>query len=306
MDDDVPSVGLRLDALDGANPLAFLAALGLLQVGDRMVGPGRWKLWWTDGVLSVPVLGGVVGIDEVVDAVLADRDAWHSAPALGWERITDVKLEPARCRSYLRACAEADDGGRSLGLAAALVAEGGVDNSGMAKPTDLHFTAGQQKFIRMAGQLRDGLTADHLHEALVGRWLYASTLPSLKWDVSDDRVYALSATNPATDTKLTVPGAEWLALLGLAAFPVFATAAGRTVTTSCEGPWKRGGTFRWPLWRQPLTSQECQLLVAHAHESRARAMGGWGVVRLHRCSIGRSDQGGYGSFSSPTVVWESA
>ena len=295
---------IELSALDGANPLAFLAALGVLGVGERIAGPAAWRLSWTRRVVASPVLHGPADIEEVVDAVLADRDAWSSAPALEWEGADDVKFAPDDGRRYLAACAAADDGGRSIGLASALVAEGAVDRSGSGKPTDLHFTAGQQKLLAMVRSIRNGLGPEHLVEALIGGWAYDSDLPSLKWDMSDDRLYALSASNPATDKKLTVPGAEWLAVCGLAMFPAYASGQRKTLTTGCEGPWKSGGSLRWPLWSAPLSGRQAATVVQHAHESRLTSLPGWGVFRLYRSQIRRSDQGGYGSFSPSSVVWE--
>jgi hypothetical protein len=299
------SDGIELRALDAANPLGYLAALGVLLVGERVVGRGCWRLAWSRSVASMPSIHGPASVTELVDAVMADRDAWVNSPALGWNRADDVKFDEGDCRSYLAACLSVEDGDRSIGLASALVAEGGLDNNGAAKPSDFHFTAGQQKFLGMSRELRDGLSAEFVSEALVGPWAYKSKLPSLKWDVSDDRVYALSASDPATDKKLTVPGAEWLAMTGLAALPVFARADHRTVTTGCQGPWKSGGTARWPLWSEPLTARSSLALIAQAHESRSDRLEGWGVFRLFHSKIRRTDQGGYGSFSPAAVVWES-
>ena len=296
---------LALGALDGANPLGFLAALGLLSVGERIVGRGAWRLSWVRGVISTPVLHGAASASEVLEAILEDRRCWLGSPALGWNGADDVKFSPDDCREYLRTCSAVDDDGRSVGLASALVAEGAIDRGGATKPSDLHFTAGQQKLLAMMRSLRDGLTAEHCTEALWGGWRYDAELPSLKWDINDDRLYALSATNPATDKKLTVPGAEWLATNGLGFFPVFASASRKAMTTACEGSWKSGGSLRWPLWVGPASALAAAAMVQHAHEDDSACLPGWGVFRLLRSTIRRSDQGGYGSFSPSSVCWES-
>lgn len=297
---------IDLSALDGANPLAYLAALGLLSVGERVVGHGRWRLGWTTTPVSTAFLTGAGSRAEVVEAVLADRDRWRDAPALEQSFEGDVKFpDRARCREYLNACLAAADGDRSIALAAALVAEGSTDNNGNSKPSDLHFTAGQQRLIKMIREVRDGLSAAHIEEALWDGWEYTSKLPSLKWDVTDDRAYAYGADNPAATKKLTVPGAEWLGVNGLCAYPVFAAVDRRLRTTGCQGGWKTG-TLRWQLWSDPKPWWEAATVVQLlGSDDRSRPLAvSAGVFRIWSSSIRRSDQGGYGSFSPPTPVWE--
>lgn len=308
---------IELRPLDGGNPLGFLAALGTLVVADRMLGPTRARLSWVDEVRPYPLLD-VESVDQLVEAVMADRDAWVGVPGLDfppppappWD---EVKVAPADVRRWLQACHEyeAHDGGRSLGLASALVAEGSLaENKEEAKPSDLHFTTGQQKFLAMARRLRDGLTGGHVREAVVGPWRYKSHLKSFKWDVTDDRVYALAATNPATDAKLTVPGAEWLALMGLSLLGVTArrgAGSDRTLTPGTSGSWK-SGSFTWALWAAPLGVDTVRSVLtvpeltgidgpAPALDVQAR-----GLLRVYRSVITRSNQGGYGSFRPPSIV----
>lgn len=290
-----------LPALDGANPLGYFAALGLLQVGDRMNGRGAWRLSWARAVVSTPTLHGPSSVDEIVRAVLDDRDLWRDSPALGWQGCDDVKFAEGDCRRYLRACRDVDDRGRSLGLASALVAEGATDNKGASKPTDFHFTAGQQRFLNMARLVRDGLDQRAVESALMRAWKPSSTLPSLKWDVGDDRPYALSASDPAAAQKLTVPGAEWLAINGLAFFPTFLSRR-KIATTACSGSWKTG-RFVWPLWSSPSGSAAVASYVASAGSDHAAAAA-WGCFRGLESRIRRSDQGGYGTFSPPRVIWD--
>lgn len=129
------------------------------------------------------------------------------------------------------------------------------------------------------------------------------------WDTSDHRDYALSATNPASSSKATVPGADWLALRGLSLIPV--TPHGeRTQTPGCGGRW-RSGWFTWPpLWGAPLAASVTRSLLQAIPEdeepSRTGEMAAWGVHRLYRSRITRSDQGGYGTFRPSGPVWSAA
>lgn len=289
--------------LDGTNPLGFLAGLGVLSVCDRMMLDARPTLQWTEGFDCHGILGGVGDLDTVVDGVMADLEVWRTSPALHFDAgdgpISDVKFASNdEVRAYLKACDAADDDGRSIGLATALVAEFVVDRQGKAKPTDLHFLAGRQLFLAGARKLVEpggSVTADDIYAALRGPWRRGSTLPSFMWDVNDDRVYALTGRNPAGITKPTEPGAELLALFGLACFPVHREPGrrDRLRQSGSGGGWKRG-TFSWPLWSDPATLSSARALIATAPRPRT------GIALRLQSTILRSDQGGYGSFRPPT------
>lgn len=295
---------VELGALDGTNPLGFLAALGTLSVCDRAWPDRDVRLSWTERVVPTPRLHGAADVPEIVAAVMADRDGWRPSVAMDWPAEEspwgDVKADEAAIRAWLEAAqdASATDGGRALSLVTALVAEVSRDRSGKAKPSDLHFTAGRQQFLTMARELRDHLVAEQLTEALAGPWRYEADAPSLMWDVTDDRVYALSATNPATDKKRTVPGAEWLALMGITCLPVVGT-RGRTLTPGCVGEWHRGGAFTWPLWDTPVSADVARSLLTLPgllEERPSSSLRARGIIRVCRSGITRSAQGGYGAF----------
>src|SRR5690606_5051263 len=137
---------------------------------------------------------------------------------------------------------------------------------------------------------------------------YDSTLKSLGWDSRGERLYALRATDPSKETRRGIPGADWLAFLGLGFFPV-AVVDGRVVTTACHPEWKRSA-FRWPLWGRPADRATPASLVADPElvgDRRRRRLEGWrlhdrGILRVLESPIRRSDQGGYGSFGAPTVL----
>src|SRR5690606_38960345 len=126
-------------------------------------------------------------------------------------------------------------------------------------------------------------------------------LPVMGWDSTSDRSYALRASNPATEKKLGVPGADWLALRGLACLPVVPVKT-RVLTTGCIGGWKTG-QFRWGLWTVPLgrdvVRSTLRLDLAHMNAGERTARG---VGVVFSCGIRRSDQGGYGSFEPASVI----
>lgn len=294
-------MSVELNGLDGRNPMAYFAAIGTLLAADRIDPAARVSLSWRGGPIPRPVLHGVASLEDLVDRLDGDRRAWADAVALHFEGADEVKFDAATQRRYLRACRAADDGGRSAGLAAALVAEGVFAGTGGGKPTDLHFSAGQQRFLAIGRELSRLVTSDDLVECIEGPWLYSRELKTFGWDVSDDRVYALSVANPAKDTKHTVPGADWLALMGLAAFPVVALGSSSSPPGSA-GTWKRG-SFTWGMWSERLDAASARAVVAAGWTAEVRSSR-IGLFREFRCAVRRSEQGGYGSFGPPTVQWD--
>jgi hypothetical protein len=312
---------LTLTGLDGTNPLGFFAALGVLEALHRA---GREPaLSWTDGVVPRPVIAGAG--DDLVAVLDADRKVWQDSIVLHGPRthpLTDAKPSREVMRAWTgevvesleRAPDEAD-------LFAALVAEGAVDGNENTKPTHLHFTAGQQQFLRMWRELAQHVDADRLGEALFGPWREDSTLPSLSWNAGAERLYAVRAINPAKEKRLGVPGADWLALLGLTMFPTCTvrTRDGFGLRTSgCDPAWK-SSALRWPLWTAPVGRDTARSLVGSrdlvtrpgdrspaARTALRATLRAWSVFRVLQAPIRRTDQGGYGSFGSATVIAEAA
>jgi hypothetical protein len=297
---------LKLAGLDGSNPLAFLAALGVLRAADDQVRGVR--LSWREEGIWFPVLHDFDGdLDALLDLLEADLQDCADDPALALiyaskeEEVPterDLKPPPAVFRQYLETLVEGAtaDHRRSVDWAAAFASDVVTDLGGKTKPSALHFTAGQQKFLGMVHQILEQGQREDLEEAICGPWLYDRNLPVLGWDNTVSRDYALRARDPSTDQKCGVPGADWLALRGLS-FLVVVPRGDRLLTTCCTGGWK-SGLFRWPLWTPPLPSEvigsllRCDMTRMSIQERLAR-----GVGVTFECSIRRSDQGGYGSFT---------
>ncbi|WP_419163797.1 hypothetical protein [Candidatus Palauibacter sp.] len=300
--------GTRLAGLEGTNPLGFLGALGIqVAFASTKIQP---RLWWSDDIPPRAVVDDEFSVDCIVERAIPVFKEWSKSAALnpcGPDRVplpkgNDLKLARGDIRVYLDSVGEADP---AASLSTALVAEGSVDNKGSAKPSDLYFTAGQQKFLAMARQVLGEVTPEEVRVGLLGPWTYESKLPSFMWDVADDRVYALTANNPSGDKKLSNPGVEALAILGLSLHPVFGT-NGRTLTGGCWGTWKKGH-YSWPLWSKPASPHAVRSLLVHAHgaaDDRRRWFRSWGVSTVLQAPIRRSGQGGYGTFAPAEVLWQ--
>jgi hypothetical protein len=303
-----------LAGLEAHNPLGFMAALGLLRVLDHealRVGREPPRLAFVDEGAFIARLVTSHTLEEIISIVLRDAAAQADnralqlaydtegalvAPSLR-DATRDLKPSPEGARELLEYSATADP--RTAALAAAWFSELVQDNTkGRTKPTAFHFTAGQQAFLGMVEALRVGLGANHLREALEGPWLNTSQLPSLRWDASVTRLYAFRAKNPSDEKQGSVPGANWLAVQGLAFFPV-AARGGRLVTTCVTGGWK-DSTFTWPVWSPPAeVTSIVSLLRLDAATWTQRERSAYGIESVFRSRIVRSD---YGSFAPAVVI----
>lgn len=302
---------IELTGLDGQNPLGFFAALGLLRILDAQARGANGdppRLRFVETPPYVARLSWHEPLERIEERVLADASAQSSSVALGLaydEQGTlcspssagatrDLKPSPAGARAYLTRAAGA--GRREADLAGAFVSDMVQDNNGATKPTAFHFTAGQQAFLQMVEELRVGVDGPALREALLGPWRNESKLPSLAWDSSVARLYALRAANPSGEKRGSVAGANWLAVHGLAFFPVM-PARGRLRTTGVDIGWK-DVPFTWPLWTEPAqVGPIAALLRLDPTALTQRARHAVGVSAVFRSHIRRTEQGGYGSFS---------
>lgn len=299
------SNGIVLRGLPGDNPMGFLAALGVQAALTEH--DDHHRLHWSDEPIPRAVVSPKRDLAEIAEAVQAVASAWLGGPALDEAVDPTLKLKREDIRGYLSR-------GRAAGeigvLASCLLAEGSLDNSRKAKPSDLYFTAGQQKFVPTARTLLGEVTDEEIVGDMSAPWRYHSKRASLMWDSVDDRRHAYSAADPTSsqNPKRTNPGAEALALIGLSRYPCFSSPSG-TLTQGCSGSWKRGD-FVWPLWTVPASGAAVQSLLAQvaapgrADARRADWYGAWGISRILQSQIWRSSQGGYGTFGPPRVVWQ--
>lgn len=334
MNSEVNEGAVRLPGLDGSNPLGFLAALGVLRTLDHRARAQRGllpRLGWIEEGYWQPVVLGEKGLDldALVAAIVTDRASWADDPAMllaydatgeklvdphlgGDDVVRDLKPRPGAMRLFLdRLAAQAEVSGhgdasdaalrRSLDTVGFYGSEIVQDNNGNTKPFALHFTAGQQTFLRAVAQLQEGVGEAEIREALIGPWRGASKLPSMSWDATVTRVYALRASDPSSEKRGSNAGADWLAFVGLGLL-MAAPRHGVLRTTGVRGGWK-DSDFTWPVWTPPLTARVVRSLLAtndlHLSPPSERACRGVGSIFSSR--VTRSDQGGYGGFTPARV-----
>lgn len=311
---------IELPGLNGQNPLGFLAAVGLLRILDenaRRSTVVRPRLMFTQTppfVARILFDGTFPQMKEIVLADAAEQNS-NIALSLAYDAdnelcspqapgaTRDLKPSPSVARAFLLNAASSSR--RDADLAAGMLSDVVRDNNGASKPTALHFTAGQQAFLEMVEALRVGINDAALDEALIGPWRNTSKLPSLGWDSSVARSYALRASDPSSEKRGSVPAANWLGVQALTFFLVMPEHSRERMvlrTTNVGLGWKHV-PFTWPLWTELAESSVIAALLrldsARLSQTARLAVG---VSMVLRSRILRTDQGGYGSFTPPEVV----
>lgn len=282
-----------LTGLDGSNPLGFFAALGVLRALKES---GQDRMRWVYQGSWHPALP--LEREDLMTSCVEGLSLLGASPAMGLEYSRkkverDLKPPPAVARQYLLDMRV--EGGLAAELAAAFLSDVAVDNNGFAKPTALHFTAGQQRFLDMAGSVLQACTPEQLPAVLFDPWRRDSIAPRFEWDATLARLFAYRATDPSKDKKLSVPGANALALLGLSLLPSMPVGT-RLRTTGVSGGWK-SGAFGWCLWERSLSADSARALLSLPAKKRPA-----GVAVAFSSQISRTDQGGYGSFSPAQIL----
>ena len=290
-----------LAGMSGANPLGFLASLGLLRIAAKKFDSARLG-FLADGGYQ-PFIEGVEG---PLEALVAD-DAKESAGQQPWRLrygkkekrgekfVEDLKAPPEAFLNFLHDCIGRWVHGdcEAAEYAAAYATSTAVDGKGNTKPTAFHFTAANQQFLGAIETIRASIDLEWSRSALFDGNA-ARPGGNVRWDPAADRNYALMAENPNTEgTSVNAP-LEWLAFRALPMFPTVPFKS-RVLTTGVSG---RGddAAFIWPLWSDAASVRTVAGLVRLGPSST----GGRGVFATARAAIRRTSQG-FGNFGPASV-----
>ncbi|HET8540542.1 MAG TPA: hypothetical protein VFL83_11780 [Anaeromyxobacter sp.] len=313
---------VELTGIDGRNLLGFLGAVGAHVALDRKV-PGVRLSWDTRTfrpTISLPVGGtgttAIVRQPDVNDRVItllacALKELPGGASRFPWDDIkVGTKGSRPRSRAEFRtgALEPAANAARRdpaewgwADFAAGL----GSDAAGSHK--EVAYTAlcvitgdSHQHFLGFMRDLHEQVTAEHLKSALFTPWRYCEVGRSFRWDPTEDRRYALRASDPAKGRDKEIPsmwGANRLAFEALACFPCFPRGR-RARTTAFEDE----RAVRWPLWGPPIDLRTVRSLLAHPAVVRRdgrvlSAMGVFAIASSRRTSVGRKRTFG------PAALW---
>jgi hypothetical protein len=242
-----------LRALDGSNPLAFLAAVGTLRVLTMRLGHGVRMRWRRDGAWR-PELVGVEGPEERLSELV------HGAVSVPVERLIrglgkeDITVEPDTFRQFVRHLERelTRDDVLEADFAAAFGSEICVQprDDKRIQYTDLCFMtgSGHQHFLGTMEALKKSAQVSHVQDALFGEWRREQG-NSMRWDPQDAAEYALRWGDPSLDGASAVWGANLLAAEALPVFGSFAVKGCRLATTGFRTgeEWQE---FSWPIWTE--------------------------------------------------------
>ena len=296
-----------LTGLNGTNPLAFLASMGLLRLLRQQSGIVR--LGFLSDRSFHPFVEGFEGdLADLVcrDAALAEgKKAWwleYEKAGKDGVMVADLKPPPSVFKDFLVACVERWCGGEgeSVAFAAAFgtsVIYDKTKNKNI-KPTAFHFTAAQQEFLDIVEKVRAAVRLEwvncSLFEGHAGR-----PGSNLRWDPAAERNWALMANDPTKDgTSIDAP-LEWLAFRGLPLFPSFPFRA-RIITTAVSG---RGEEMEltWPLWSVPISLETARSALQMTWTSASRDQAMRGVFAVCTSVIRRTSQG-FGNFGPAALT----
>ena len=295
-----------LTGVSGANPLGFMASVGLLRVLSEKAPLAR--LGFLDDGSFHPFIEGVEGELDVVVATDAragsGKQPWRleygKTTKKGTEPVADLKPPPEEFETFLRLVVKDWVRGKSDGAeyAAAYATSVARDGKGNTKPTAFHFTAANQQFLGAIENLRATVDEIWVKQSLFegGAWRAGG---NVRWDPAADRNYALMAKNPNDDGTSVDAPLEWLAFRGLPLFPTLPRGS-RVFTTAVQG---RGDemSFSWPLWSVSASVEAVRSAVAgRLDEDAGPKLRGRGVFAICSSEIRRTTQG-FGNFGPASV-----
>jgi hypothetical protein len=289
---------LLLTAIEGANPLGYLAALGALRLSSLRWPAEKIRLRWVQTGGWQPELFGIPvrGEDEFC-RILQEEGQWvplADFAVLGKNLTVSPEAFGAAVRRVVKQ--ETNQDRRAADFAAAFGCDVLADKEkGRIRYTDLCFItgSGHQDFLGTANSLARSTKAEHLREALFGPWRYADRSLSLRWDPDDAKEYALQWTNPSSEGVTSIWGANRLAFEALPVFPVVAAGNGpRTIGFQRRG---RSDEFTWPIWTpwaglDVVRSLVCQRELQADKPDRA-SLSAIGVAEIFRAQRVRIGQG---------------
>ncbi|MFM9964037.1 MAG: type I-U CRISPR-associated helicase/endonuclease Cas3 [Planctomycetaceae bacterium] len=251
--------------LSGANPLGFLAALGLFRhIATELDATVRLK-WEVAGGNWSPTLVGanpILGSDDaLLDWLFASL---RTDPAQHWlKRLNEYPAERlglARPSAYSSAASDASSSDRIAGDWLS------CNGSDLCPPDEKNKrqnnqlqTSRSDYFPKNSASIVAELTREHLKRTLFRQWDYADPLKnlSLHLEPREDRRHAYQWHEPEKDpNRKKAGGMVGANRLAMEAWPLFQSVAlrGDLQTIGFRGtrPMK-GIRWTWPIWTAPLT-----------------------------------------------------
>ncbi len=255
--------------IDGANPLGFLAAVGLLNVmsaDDSNTERPLSMRWQPQRATWVPELGGEASwlaseralLDELLkrlDRIYEDHIVCESLELLGNSESDNV---------FARIADEATLIQRDL---TDWIAALGVDDGDGSEGSQLQ-TVRKDYFRGNLQSVIERTDRSHLQRTLFDTWDYADALDnqSLHWDPSEDRRHALQWNKPSGDpNRKDFGGMLGANRLGIEALPLFTLVpiGPKSQTIGFSGTRANNTRWTWPLWQSWASLPIVKSLLSH-------------------------------------------
>lgn len=275
---DRPAV--ELPALNGLDPLGFLAALGVLRLLDHAGDEVRLSF---DPVTATASLRGIDRLETAVDRLVglvkempAEGLMVDMPPSLLTKKEGSKGSDPARLTPSLFAALAATVSSPSgLAWIRALWTDLALDDKDRCVLTPFSAPAGQQTLRSMFEKPVAAVRAnphDRLTEALAA-WCRIDDFTGENLDYRAVRGAADQQDGCATMSG--VPGATWLALSAIPLFPVGGDGARAKTIRWADLRYpdrvRRRLSLSWPVWDRPLDLHAVRALLKHPALDRAAA-----------------------------------
>ncbi len=261
---------LLLPGIDGANPLAFLAALGTLRVLDHALSGRHIRLSWQQHAGAwrpVVHVDGSLDEDELLNTLgQALATQFEDHPSVIATRLRpkgSAPLDAAGLRLLFLATAAGASSGQSASVEwlSCLVSDCGED-----KTSQLQIVR-RDYFLENLRSIVERTGREHLHRTLFRPWDYADSLDnqSLHWDPSEDRRYAYQWYQPSGDPTRRFGGMLGANRLAMEALPLHPIIAADTIlaTVGFTGTNRDNTRWTWPLWNVPVSLDVVGSLLRH-------------------------------------------
>lgn len=302
---------LPLPGLDGSNPLAYLAALGTLNICDqwsKMAEHPQWlnsspaMTWGHEKSETIPVLHFVAtppSPNEFAEALAEQLPADVEKHSMAWAfQMLQSKKEKDYIQVVSRirqSCMKPEPGDLNrLRWVMSL-------NSEMAPEASSQLQVVRNDYLLLnLKSVLNRCTQEHLFRSMFNTWDYADGLDnqSLHWEPTEDRRHAYQWNTPSGDPTRKrnggMLGANRLALEAWPLFPAFPVGE-KLQTVGFTGTRANDIYWTWPLWSSPLTRLSIASLLAQnclrnlePASSSLRSYGVSSAFRSQRILVGKT------------------
>lgn len=285
---------LLFKGLDGGNPLAFLALLGIGLTCRGFCPDARISWQLAEGGWR-PRLHGYEGDEESFLKALHNGLIAASDTPFAFDKKLPFSRDVLRAAMKQSQCEAGPNDRRTADLLAGFGSDAHADEKDVFHDTAWRMVrsgdSAGQGLPAYALAIRRETTLENLRDAIFSVWHYEDVGFSLRWDPVEDQRYALRWYDPSPQSNKkyclrTMRGANALALEALALLPVQPQPHG-VATTGFARLERRREFFTWPIWEPPLSLDTIRSLLAVSELAektppreilRAR-----GVVEVYRC-----------------------